>query len=227
MRSMSRSGVIWIKLLDDLLDGDLATVILVDRFVDLGNRQGVDPGLEVANDTLGELPALVAIEPGLDRGPRVLELASQASPGDGGRSTRAFAFATARTRTMLRLSSPAMRRTRRSESREQDQRHARQPEDRQGHPDEPERHPPDTHETPERTGWRARPDRRVLELFEGDLMKDEPKRQRGHQVDHEVAGEIGHPVGGERQLEGKLEEEHRADGQIRPGEELVLPDREP
>ena len=37
-----------------------------------------------------------------------------------------------------------------------------------------------------------------------------------------MADEIGHPVGRQRQLEGELEEEHRADGQVRPGEELVL-----
>ena len=67
----------------------------------------------------------------------------------------------------------------------------------------------------------------LLQLLQGDLMKDEAERERGHQVDHEVAREIGHPVGSERQLESKLEEEHRADRQIRPGEELVLPDRKP
>ena len=110
---------------------------------------------------------------------------------------------------------------------QEDQRHARQPEDRQRHPDEPQRHAPDTDERPERPGWRARPDGGILQLFQGDLVKDEAKRERGHQVDQEVAGEIGHSVGSERQLESELEEEHRADRQVGPGEELVLPDREP
>ena len=56
------------QALDDPLDGDLATVSLVGRFVDLGSRQALDPAFQVVEDTLGELPALVAIEPGLDRG---------------------------------------------------------------------------------------------------------------------------------------------------------------
>ena len=40
-------------------------------------RQAIDPALQVAEDALGQLPALVAIEPSLDRVPRVLELAPQ------------------------------------------------------------------------------------------------------------------------------------------------------
>ncbi len=87
------------QTLDDLLDGNLATVILVGRLVDLGNRQGVDPGLEGRRDhTLGELPALVAIEPGLDGASARARARSVRSPGDGGRSTRTSASARARTR---------------------------------------------------------------------------------------------------------------------------------
>ena len=58
-------------------------------------------------------------------------------------------------------------------------------------------------------------------------MGDEPERERGQQVDQDMAKEISSSVGRERQLEREFEEEHRADRQVGPGEEPVLPDREP
>ena len=65
--------------------------------------------------------------------------------------------------------------------------------------------------------------KRGLQLTELDLMSDEPERERGHQVDQQVAEEIRHPVRRQRQLECELEKEDRADRQVGPGEEPMLP----
>ena len=129
---------------------------------------------------------------------------------------------------MLRLSSLPIRLHQAVGEPQQDQAHPREPDDRQAHSQKPKRagHPGDPRRMPERSraGGCAQ---QIIHPIELDLMGDEPEGQRGQQVDQGMAEKIASPVGRERQLEREFEEEHRADRQVGPGEEPVLPDREP
>jgi hypothetical protein len=58
-------------------------------------------------------------------------------------------------------------------------------------------------------------------------VRNEPERQRRQQVDQEMAQEVTGPVRRKRQLEREFEQENRADRQVGPGKEQVLPSREP
>ena len=102
------------QALDDRLDRDLATVSLVGRFVDRRSRQGARSGLPGRRG-----PARRAAGAGRDRaGPRSRFCACSSSLRSVTRRWRsldsAFWACNGSNKTMLRLSSPAMRRTRRS-----------------------------------------------------------------------------------------------------------------
>ena len=109
---------------------------------------------------------------------------------------------------------------------QEDQRNAHQPEDRQCHPQKANRNPAHAEEWAEWSRRRTCPRHGIFQLSDCDLVEDESERQRRDQVNHKMASEIRQPIGREGQLERKLEKEDRANRQIGPGEELVLPDRE-
>jgi hypothetical protein len=52
-------------------------MIVIDRQIDFGRREGLDSTLHVVHDARGELSALIAVKANLDRGPGMLELAPQ------------------------------------------------------------------------------------------------------------------------------------------------------
>ena len=153
------------QALDDLLNGNLTTVVLVDRFVDFGSRQGRRSG------------------------PCRSRMTRSASCRRWSRSSRAsiaplacsssLRNVTSRWRSLdsdfLRLQGleqddvaieqPGHAANQAIAQPQEDERHAHQPEDRQRHPDEPERDAPDADQSAGTARMTARPDGRVLQLF--------------------------------------------------------------
>ena len=106
-----------------------------------------------------------------------------------------------------------------------DQAHPREPGDRQHQPGKPQHlgHPAVLRQ--DFQGARLT-GRRRAHLGQVDLVRDEPERNRGEQVDHQVVEEVGHPIRRQAEPESEIEEEDRANGQVGPGEEPVLGGRE-
>ena len=112
---------------------------------------------------------------------------------------------------------------------QQDEADPREPDDRQGHSQKPERagHPgdsaPDARTSPSRPPARARSSIRSSSI----RWATNPKGSEARRSISGVAKKITSSVGCQRQLERELKEEHRADRQVGAREEPVLPDREP
>ena len=181
--------------------------------------------LQVIEDALCQLPALFAIEPSFDRVPRLFQFAPQRHQamtiarlgllGLGRLEQHDVTIEQARHAAHQAIREP-----------QEDQRNAHQPEDRQRHPQKANRNPAHAEEWAEWSRRRTCPRHGIFQLSDCDLVEDEAERQRRDQVDHKMASEIRQPIWREGQLERKLEKEDRANRQIGPGEELVLPDRE-
>ncbi len=104
---------------------------------------------------------------------------------------------------------------------QEDQSHPGEPGDRQHQPGKPQHlgHPAVIGEDFQGARFAGR---RRADLGQVDLVGDEPEGERGDQVDHQVVEEIRHPVRGQAEPEAEIEEEHRTDRQVGPGEEPVL-----
>ncbi len=58
-------------------------------------------------------------------------------------------------------------------------------------------------------------------------MSHKTKRQRGHEIDQAVPHKIGESIRCQRQFQGKLEQEDRADRQIGPREKKMIAGSKP